>query len=334
MLWPDLDYGDTTRNYATYLKSARAYQGQLWDATNSLSDAQVAVYTVDIRGLQTPQVLTASQQQGATRQLSAARSTAAQLRRESQMRISSQQSMATIAEGSGGKTCQNTNDLSGCVESALGDSSSYYELAYYPQNLKWDGSFHRISVKAKRPGIKLAYRQGYFAVDTDAAAEKEDPDKRLQQACQDMLPSTGIPITAQAAGPLGADSARYRVTISASGLTALPSGQSYEVDAEMANCVYKPDGGSFQFTTRNLSQTLSAVGYQALQAKGMSGYVNFPATGASKVRIAVLDETSGLIGALDLVVRKSDFADSAPSPALSAPAGDATKAVPVTTPRN
>lgn len=319
MLWPDLDYGDTTRQYATYLKSARSYQGQLQDATNALSDAQVAVYPVDIRGLQTPQVLVSSTQQGATRQLAAARSTAAQLRRESQTRLSSQQSMDALAEGSGGKTCENTNDLSGCVESALGDSSSYYELAYYPDNLKWDGSFHTISLKVNRSGVKLAYRRGYFAVDADAAA-KEDPTKRLQQACQDMLPSTSIPVAAQAAAPIAADRVRYRVTIGASGLTALPSGHSYQVNAEMGNCVYKPDGKSFEFSTRDLTQTLSALGYQRLQANGMSGYVQFPATESGRIRIVVLDETNGQVGALDLIVRKSDFADLAPSEASPAPA--------------
>ena len=70
----------------------------------------------------------------------------------------------------GGKTCENTNDLSGCVQGALDDSSAYYELAYYPENVKWDGKFHKITVKSNQHGIKLRYRTGYFATEPGASA--------------------------------------------------------------------------------------------------------------------------------------------------------------------
>jgi VWFA-related protein len=43
------------------------------------------------------------------------------------------------------------------------DSSAYYLLGYNSTRTAPDGKFHKIEVKAKRPGIQLRYRKGYFA---------------------------------------------------------------------------------------------------------------------------------------------------------------------------
>ena len=80
--------------------------------------------------------------------------------------------MQQFADETGGKTCVNTNDLSGCVQGALDDSSTYYELGYYPENVKWDGRFHKLTVKSTQHGIKLRYRSGYFATEPDAEAKQ------------------------------------------------------------------------------------------------------------------------------------------------------------------
>ncbi len=98
--------------------------------------------------------------------------------------------MNALANETGGKTCANTNDLSGCVQKALDNSSSYYELAFYPRDVKWNGEFQRIEVKTSRRGVKLIYRRGYFAVDGDMLAKVQKPEDRLYQACSDPLPST------------------------------------------------------------------------------------------------------------------------------------------------
>ena len=45
--------------------------------------------------------------------------------------------------------------------------STYYTLAYSPQNKKWNGDFRHIQVKLARPDTKLDYRRGYYAVPDD-----------------------------------------------------------------------------------------------------------------------------------------------------------------------
>jgi hypothetical protein len=82
--------------------------------------------------------------------------------------------MNSVADQTGGKAFYNTNNIDKAIRDSMDDGSTYYTLGYYPENKTWDGRFRKIIVKVNRPGVKLHYRQGFFAVEpTDAA--KQDP---------------------------------------------------------------------------------------------------------------------------------------------------------------
>jgi VWFA-related protein len=74
------------------------------------------------------------------------------------------QTMDTLAARTGGKAFYNTNDIFSAVRQAVDDSRLTYQLGYYPENVKWDGSFHAIDVETKRTGVQLRARKGYFAL--------------------------------------------------------------------------------------------------------------------------------------------------------------------------
>ncbi|MFZ3201707.1 MAG: VWA domain-containing protein [Candidatus Acidiferrales bacterium] len=284
-LFPRLDYGSAFAGTADY-------SAQVQRAANALSDAQVAVNPVNPEGLLPVQPnMTALND-------SVAKAT-----------------MQHIAEDTGGRTCINTNDLSGCVRSAVEDSSSYYELAYYPETVKWDGSFHSISLKTTRPGVKLTYRRGYYALDEGALAKQQPPDTLLEQACRDLLPSTGIPLAAQAIPSGNPDKIRYLMSVAPGALSIVPDGQLHKLSARMATCVYSGNGASFRFTTRDLSRSLSDADSNSIETGGLHGYLDAPKAGTVRVRIAVLDLGTGLTGALDIDVHPEDFENAAVPPA-------------------
>jgi VWFA-related protein len=313
-LLPDQDFGtDMNASGGTHVSG-----GKVQDTANALTDAQVAVYPVDARGLESETAFSAAENPQLRPDTSPSRAFSAQLDREKSERMMTQNAMDLLARGTGGKTCKNTNNLSGCVEAALMDSSSYYELAYNPQNVKWDGSFHGISVDTTRPGVKLAYRRGYFARDAENLVKDQSTEKRLQQTCMDLLPSTAIPITAQAVRPTKPDGIRYLMSVDPSALNFATDGQLHKLSAEMATCVYRANNSSFQFFPRDLTQSFSDAAYQGLQASGLSGYLEVPKAGTRRVRIAVLNIETGLTGALDIPVRPEDFENAAAPPAMAA----------------
>ena len=320
-LTPDSDFGTRSGVF----KGTRDYSEQVQETARALTDAQVAVYPVDARGLETSQVFGADQDT-VLRRGSRSRSMTSQLNREDDARAMAQGTMDELAKDTGGKTCKNTNDLSGCVEGALKDSSSYYELAYYPQNFEWNGRFHSISVKTTRHGVDLKYRRGYFAQEAQALAKNQPPERRLQQGCKDLLPSTAIPISAQSVPSEKPDEIRYLMSVAPGALSLATDGQSHKLGALMATCVFSANNSSFQFTARDLSRTFSEADFDRLRRDGLHGYLDVPKAGTGRVRIAVLDLGSGLTGALDIRVHPEDFEKAAAPPATSQDASSRTPA--------
>ncbi len=108
--------------------------------------------------------------------------------------------MLSMSERTGGKTFYNRNDLDMGIRTSIDDGATYYTLDYYPDNKTWDDKFREIRVKVTRPGVRLRYRQGYFA-----QAPTKEPEPVARQFTQAMFPdappSTGVLFQAFAAPP-------------------------------------------------------------------------------------------------------------------------------------
>ncbi len=69
----------------------------------------------------------------------------------------------TFGEATGGLAIVDTNNLAGGLQRIVEDLSSYYLLGYNSTNPKNDGRYRKIRVVAKRPGVEVRAREGYFA---------------------------------------------------------------------------------------------------------------------------------------------------------------------------
>ncbi|HEY4388154.1 MAG TPA: VWA domain-containing protein, partial [Ktedonobacteraceae bacterium] len=123
----------------------RSYAALVKKASDALMSAQVAVYPVDAGAVGKDD------------------------------HLASQHTMDNMAEGTGGKSFKNSNDLVLGLRTGIEDGSTYYTLTYYPENKNWDGQFRRIQVKSNRGNISLRYREGYYAVDPEKI-NKQDSD--------------------------------------------------------------------------------------------------------------------------------------------------------------
>jgi VWFA-related protein len=291
----------------------REYSEQVKMVANALTDAQVAVYPMDVRGLQARQSLSASENVNLPQTRVNGRAVANRLHVEGVDLQQSQNTMDALAQDTGGKACKNSNDLAGCVTTALKDSASYYEMSFYPQNVNWDGRFHKIVVKTSRPGVKLSYRRGYYALDASALAKKQSPEDHLRQACADQLPSTSIPLTVQTISPdqnAGSQSGlQYMLLISPAGLGAVQEGGSYNLNVRVADCEFAQKDTVFRFNQRQLAKTVSAQVFRGWQATGIPEHVVLlPGADTRRIRLVVLDISSGLTGAIDIPVSPAEIA--------------------------
>ncbi|MDQ3648696.1 MAG: VWA domain-containing protein [Acidobacteriota bacterium] len=137
--------------------------------------ANVSIYAVDARGLQTTNVNAAAgemlaQSARASRSQILARPGSAVTREqalatdraEDSLRGNVQGALDDLATSTGGFLIANSNNLRTGMQHVVGDIGSYYELAYTPPSRKYDGKFHTITIKASRPSVKLQTREGYF----------------------------------------------------------------------------------------------------------------------------------------------------------------------------
>ena len=69
--------------------------------------------------------------------------------------------MRDLAVDTDGEAIVNTNNIDGALQRIASDMSSYYLFAYYTTNTKLDGRFRSITVRVKRPGVRVRARRGY-----------------------------------------------------------------------------------------------------------------------------------------------------------------------------
>jgi VWFA-related protein len=96
----------------------------------------------------------------------------------------SQGSLRELAEQTGGVASVNTNSLTNTFTRIVEANSRYYVLGYYPPTHARDGRFHKIEVKTKRPGLRVAARRGYGSPRGRTAEERkrDEEAKRAKEA--------------------------------------------------------------------------------------------------------------------------------------------------------
>ena len=72
-----------------------------------------------------------------------------------------QDGLRFLADNTDGTSLINTNNIDGGLQRIVDDLSSYYLFGYYSTNTKLDGRFRNITVRVKRPGVRVRARRGY-----------------------------------------------------------------------------------------------------------------------------------------------------------------------------
>lgn len=73
------------------------------------------------------------------------------------------ESIRNLATATDGMWVTSNNNLHQSLKKIADDLTSYYLLGYYSSNSRLDGTFRRIEVRVKRPGVNVRARRGYRA---------------------------------------------------------------------------------------------------------------------------------------------------------------------------
>ena len=166
-------------------------QSELRAATNAAVRANLAFYTMDIRGLQ---ALVA----GGEAQTASLRGTSPYSGQSTLNALNSnfttQETLVTLAADTGGRAFLDSNDFSEVFKGVQEDTSTYYVLGYHSTNPARDGRYRRITVRLNRPGVKIEFRRGYYAPADYKHSTQEDRERQLEEELNSDLPATDLPL--------------------------------------------------------------------------------------------------------------------------------------------
>jgi len=164
-------------------------QASLRAAINAAVRANLAIYSVDVRGLQAIGPL-GDASTGSLRGSGAYNGAA--LTNNMNANFASQEVMATLSSDTGGKAFFDSNDFAPAFAQVQNDTSAYYAIGFHSSNPARDGKYRKLTVKVKRPGVKVEYRQGYYAPADFQHSGTEDREQELTDELASDLPATDM----------------------------------------------------------------------------------------------------------------------------------------------
>jgi VWFA-related protein len=154
-----------------------------------------------------------------------------------------QEVMQMLADGTGGFTIYNTNDLLGGLQRIAAEMNQFYVLGYVPHETE-EGSCHTLKVKLNKGGMEVRSRTGYCNVRSSNPLEGKPIEKQMEAQAKGAGPGT-IHASMQApyfyASP---NVARVNLTMEIPGdaITFNKDKGKYKANVNVLGIAYKPDG--------------------------------------------------------------------------------------------
>lgn len=277
--------------------------------TNLLSTAQVAVYPIDVGGVQNQGIALSSNGEGS---LGVDPTSGAPRMNTTMMRQLTESSdkhgiMDDIADETGGKAFYGNNDLRAAMQRSMEQGSMYYTLAYSPDNQNWNGKFRCIEVKLDRRGYHLQYRRGYFALEEPEHTTHDSNAKLVGALRPDIPNATSLYLKAEILPPDAEHpQMRVRCLIDPVQVTfADTSNGGKHAIVDLLTVVWDKNGKDIGHTAQTLEGNLSNAEYQKVLHSGLQVNEYVAVTGeAFRVRLGAVDRASQRVGTLDVTFDK------------------------------
>ena len=166
-------------------------QSELRAAVNASVRSNLAIYTMDMRGLQA--LVAGGEAQNASLRGVSAYSGQATLNALNS-NFTTQETLVTLASDTGGRAFLDSNDFTKIFKGVQQDTSTYYLLGYHSTNPARDGHYRRIVVKNSVPGVKIDFRRGYYAPADFKHSTSDDKERQLEEELASELPATDLPL--------------------------------------------------------------------------------------------------------------------------------------------
>ncbi len=281
-------------------------QASMRSATNAAVKANMAIYSIDTRGLQALSPL-GDASQGSLRGTAAY--SGAAMQSQLSANFSSQETLGTLSADTGGKFFGDSNDFAPVFQQVQHDTEAYYILGFRSTNLLRDGSFRHLTVKLNRADVKLEYRPGYYAPADFQHSKTEDRETQLNDQLRSDLPATDVSVYLQALYFRMADN-RFFVPISlivpGSQIPFLTNGDKSKANLDVLGQVKNAQG----IAVGNIRDTVKlaldpALGVKQKNIQYSTGFTLAP--GRYHLKFVVRENQTGQMGSFETDLNVPDL---------------------------
>lgn len=291
-------------------------EDEVRETAQLLNDARLAVYPVDPRGL-----VALTNEESYAQFVARMGDAEAQIpsgypqpslpsespRSPQRYLYASQTAMKALAENTGGLAFFNRNDIDNAVAAAATDGASYYTLGYYPKGGKWDGSFRRIKVELARNGVRLRYRQGYYATPSGegneaVAGDGRQPTGEWLPALFDPLPATGLTFRAYLRPPASGSVVPVQFWLEPdNALLGDVGGGVRELDLDVVVGAFSPEGLQLKKVVERVQRRLEPGNDSQAWRRGVVLPTSIELSpGRYELRLLLRDHRTGRVGRVDV----------------------------------
>jgi VWFA-related protein len=250
----------------------------------ALSNARIAVYPIDAQGLLPG---------GADEMVSKTVD-----KQHAEMIKAS--NMEALARRTGGRAYRDTNGIARSIRQTIDGSRVSYQLSFYPDNVTWDGSFHKLQVKVNRRDLHVEARDGYFAL-AEPNLTHDMVRGMIAHAAHSQIDPNGIRFTLHVAPAASVADNKLNLSLSLDPSQFAFASQNGELtDAvDIAFITMDANDHILQTTVLPLPFKIDSDTYDRLVKVGFSltREVSIP-PGGSELRVIVYDEGNSQIGSV------------------------------------
>ena len=233
------------------------------------------------------------------------------------------ESLAYLAEQTGGFAVMNTNDLAAGLRRISNDVRDYYVIGYEPDQNTFTAKgktprVHRIAVNVKRPDVRVRTRKEFIGVsDRQALAAPPTPAQQLVRAAISTFSMATIPLHAThlpGYSPGRGMFVRTVLHVDAQALTfSTDAGGSRTATADLVGLVFDSEGAQVENISTGFDVTLENRAAEQVMKNGLVYTARVPIRkpGEYQLRYAVRDRRSGATGSAGGFVNVPDAAGGA-----------------------
>jgi VWFA-related protein len=281
-------------------------QASMRAATNEAVKANMAIYSVDSRGLQAV-LAVGDASTGSLRGNSAF--SGASMQSNLNANFSSQEVLATLSSDTGGKAFFDSNDFAPAFQQIQHDTEAYYILGFHSTDTRRDGSYRHLTVKLNRADAKIDYRAGYYAPADFQHQKTEDREQTLNDQMRSDLPATDVAVYLQALY-FRLDDNKFFVPVSlivpGSQIHSVKNGDRDKANIDIMGQVKNAQGIIVGNVRDNVKLTLDAA--QQVQRKNIQYSTGFTlAPGKYHLKFVVRENQTGAMGSFETDLQVPDL---------------------------